>query len=1277
MSSVSTPENYLLVPINVEALVVGRQGGQWTDLHPDFSLLFRGQILGSQITPEPFNTTSELHKAGIHLHWALPGALTHGRQTRPANPQEPLPAPEFPRIPNRWMVQRISRQPQTNDIAVRAWVVESDYLYATDGNTPEDAVTFPQPDAYALFDYVGKTFDYTAWTEQRLTYNLPLTALGYGDPAFAAYYPACKSLLGLYDPLTDVADNITLAYLVVGWYSDPAQDILHRCTMQELQWACASDTDPPLTRLLCHGTIYNIQWQGHDFPYASAVPSVDARNYRIALGNTTTEALAALLAQQLEQPRIEPLLAAFQEDRLAQHTDLLELDASLHQHRFGSLAGGRQFAIQKKDAREDQPLSATDVTLPESVEQLLAELQALEQDYDRRQRQWDGSRWELYAMWYEWVRQYRASGQEPAAITEKINTLKQVVTEQAEQLNTAKSQRDTAEQALKTMVQQQFADLELVTSLAAPFWHANDPVLLLAGPGLVPSQRHGHADRSAEQEAFPCRVTGQELHSLIVDIPNGQAGIHVRATEVFRLAGNPFAGGGAVPAGITDALLFEALLLDPGNAEAIAERAYIAAGLPTRPNKEALVRQIQQLQRPPASTREDAEPSGRYDGVFPAPVAWRDWEGNPWLPLFLAWRIAWYPSYTDLARPLEHWELAAEEGDFRWTGAPPALTSSNMIYRGYTILTPHAVQHFQERLRQYNQDKPDRDLEQIITQLDHLPVLGQALGGFHDALIMRDQCLQIPPINPAIFVRPEEDQRDPIIEFVKGVNFVSPDPTKAFLPIRAGHMKVLAVSVVDAFGQTLQLPGDSIGQPIRAASLDTAGQGNEPFLQFAPRFAQPLRLRFAWSPTPNPPGTYPVNSPVCGWVIPNHLDNNLTFYDGHGTPLGALQKILRVSAAGGTGGTPQTDARAFFWVPMPGTTQQPEAILNPHLQAFVRWLRDMDADTGTALWNLLDAALARTDPGEPEDDPLLALLLGRPLALVRAELALELAGLAASDQRLDRIGTFDTRGFTRVKCPVRLGEAQKDTDGLIGYFTDDTSGAFYPAAGASGTSYPGAIEYGHALALDCETPLPLTLLMDPRARVHAITGLLPRASIVLPPRLSSAAKSAREAFFQVAPLLSPGGAISMPKPSDDYGKWSWAYRPQVTMWQEVETIGTAADRAGFAPQPQHLSEGWLKLHMHPVTILNFWVKEGMLAVPAQTNITLGWTLQGGDQVSLLASENGQEPRQIEMWTTAPLPEQCRVQVSAQTTYLLVLQDKDGNRSEKRLTVTLKEENGHG
>jgi hypothetical protein len=344
------------------------------------------------------------------------------------------------------------------------------------------------------------------------------------------------------------------------------------------------------------------------------------------------------------------------------------------------------------------------------------------------------------------------------------------------------------------------------------------------------------------------------------------------------------------------------------------------------------------------------------------------------------------------------------------------------------------------------------------------------------------------------------------------------------------------------------------------------------------------------------------------------------------------------------------------------------------LKEFVRWLRDIDADTGNAFWKLLDEALARSDPGEPEDDPILALLLGRPLALVRAELALELAEPPATHQGMDSIGTFETKGFTKIKFPVQLGEAQKDTDGLIGYFTYApgamTLGPFYAAAGAEGTGHPGNIEYGHRLAVDCETPISLTVLMDPRAKIHAITGILPKKAIVLPPRVSSAAK---EAFFLVAPLLSSGGALTMPKPSDDFGKWSWAYRPRVTMWDKVETINTASDRAGFAPLPQQLSEGWLKLLIKPLAILNFWVKEGTLSVQAETNITLGWILLGGEQLTLLAKEENKEDREsreINKWRVSSLPGDYTVQVKTNTTYILVLQDKAGSRSEKRLTVTI-------
>jgi hypothetical protein len=420
-----------------------------------------------------------------------------------------------------------------------------------------------------------------------------------------------------------------------------------------------------------------------------------------------------------------------------------------------------------------------------------------------------------------------------------------------------------------------------------------------------------------------------------------------------------------------------------------------------------------------------------------------------------------------------------------------------------------------------------------------------------------------------------------------------------------------------------------------------------------------------------------LNSPICGWITPNHLDRNLLFFDGHGTPLGALQKILRVSASGGGGGRPKEDLKAFFWVPWPGTVLKPEEILNPELRNFIISLKAMDADTGNAFWNLLDEALGKMDSGTPEDDPLLSVLVGRPLAMVRASLQLELAGLPAYSQAMDQTGKFATGGFNEIKFPLLLGDAQNDNDGLVGFFRDTGSsgrnGPFYPATGAKNTSHEGLIEYGHPLELDCQTPLTLTLLMDPQAKVHARTGILPKTYGQLPSRLRSAAKTVKSVFFQAAPIISQSGDLRMPKPSDDFGQWSWACRPQVTLWKEYDKIEPAGDRAGFSPVLQEIFEGWLKLKLNPMVILNFWVQEGEKPVSVNTNITLAWTLQGGTRLSLFSTEKDKDP--VKLWEKLPpFGKYFRTKVVAETTYTLVLSDEEDRRIEKKVTVILGEEN---
>ncbi|HEX9921973.1 MAG TPA: hypothetical protein VGD99_04875, partial [Anaerolineae bacterium] len=53
-----------------------------------------------------------------------------------------------------------------------------------------------------------------------------LTAVGYGEPTFAAFYPNCHSVFGFHDD--DYAGTIpaNLRYDVIGWYNDPEADFL-------------------------------------------------------------------------------------------------------------------------------------------------------------------------------------------------------------------------------------------------------------------------------------------------------------------------------------------------------------------------------------------------------------------------------------------------------------------------------------------------------------------------------------------------------------------------------------------------------------------------------------------------------------------------------------------------------------------------------------------------------------------------------------------------------------------------------------------------------------------------------------------------------------------------------------------------------------------------------------------------------------------------------------------------------------------------------------------
>jgi hypothetical protein len=234
----------------------------------------------------------------------------------------------------------------------------------------------------------------------------------------------------------------------------------------------------------------------------------------------------------------------------------------------------------------------------------------------------------------------------------------------------------------------------------------------------------------------------------------------------------------------------------------------------------------------------------------------------------------------------------------------------------------------------------------------------------------------------------------------------------------------------------------------------------------------------------------------------------------------------------------------------------------------------------------LEAAQALIEPehsGEP-------LPMGRPLALVRATLSLELRGPPALHQGWKEFRENmsqphpDVDKFTRVRFPIRLGEQDQLNDGLAVYWLENEGGSY------NDNSYiiPNYDDAASAEDKKCdflyqsidEAPLKLTMLIDPRGVVHVASGIQPAKAIQIPPHQYAAALRELEMTFLTAPVLAgkPGATetdtISLPVTDPPGYSWSWLEK-RGEAWNSSEISG--ADL--FAPfaGPTQIREGWLTL----------------------------------------------------------------------------------------------------
>lgn len=1279
--------------------------------------------LGEQILAPLFNQEFEL-SAGIHLHWALPDALTNGQQDAAGT--------TFHQVPNRWLILR-----QGGNTPEKQWIVESDYLYPIDpgdDRPPPDAVTIlieppdlatvdpadPTTYQYQRYRYMGRCWELSHWQSDRDNEYAPaLTALGTQTTipildevkaTFAAFYPNCHSVFGFTDPdYATTAPPRGLQYDAIGWYSDaqqdcltqflanhgdqPAEDLLE-ALQTELGWTIDSELQPFPQRTLYHARITFSNSSGSATQRVNRLPEP-----KIAVAHSAPEALATYLShsfypdgdtrgQTIRNAIAEQLEALQISERLESRT--LDLDARFregrHERGFSAQNSGYLWSIIPEvsgatlfspGAGRTQASQQESATLPLELARQLNALNVIQEEYNQAWLDIASMRRQLYSQWYYFIKHRTEDGGNFYLTINQTSLipLRQKIAQTGELEFTGGSTGTVRTKSLGFGILSRLNDRfqrtqyfsryyidalqraargDLSTWAAIQTEFANCGLRLSDRPTVTTMTQDEAWQIVDRGQTYDVKVEGGilnlyipptesqiawRLEQAIQDLLRAIAAHNNNSdrkytlsqfpSQTYWLANDPvilFAGEAAKPPARfgRDGRLREDGLLEckPVDLDLAAILGNLAGNIRT------LKGLIEQLKPP----------------VGQEAINFITWTEQPWNPFAFHWSVLAYPSRAmangqvldyDDRQILDHYSLDPNATDLTLKqGAQSSFVPTANTYSGFSILTPSASldlidrlakyltdtilpEYYQDRSipaaqqtptylsanvaairqwyeREYPRSTPEQQARDPIFvalwtygEMQTLDCEAQAISGFNETL-----CLSQPTLTLEVDSPLETDPAVPI--FHEQVRWTLGRSLQYrvlygdfFNPIRSGGLSINGLWLVDSFGQHKEVISLASARNPEVVTPPPMTPPRNSLYQvlLPPRLTQPARLNFHWlaaeAQQEAEVTTEPTCTPVCGWLVPNTLDGTLGIHDAAGKALGAIDRGGRWRLPPGVSGA------------VAGGPQLP----NVHLEKLVRYLLAQGVTFQQQFLSTLIDSLDNIDPETVADHPSLALLVGRPMAVVRATFSLEVQGLPAADPtvRLAVNQRPETRGFTGVKFPIHLGEDRQLNDGLVGYWrevpdeqADDYDDDYDDYTYEDNIFYaPQSNLVQHNLIqTDAEgityfeqtvdaPPQRVTMLFDPRGTIHAACGILPIQELRLPPANYDEALKAIEVNFLSTPILSNQGEIAMPLSEIPGYVWSWVSL-RGNSWSETETIAPINYKASFA-KPQHIYEGWLQL----------------------------------------------------------------------------------------------------
>lgn len=1081
----------LYVPVNVQALVVGEGGMQVADMESSFWELER-RPLGDVAAVKPFQKRKL--SSGIHLHWTMPDSLLHGIKEK-----EEL---HFPQLPNRWVIQRLEKL--DDRIERKAWVIASDVIHPFDpdeeyGNesvsipvyTRQNNQFIPAGPKEKPYGYLGSCVPCEDYKEDVYStmQRMELTAIGWGEPEFAAAYQKCASSYGFWDCITQ-EEPTQFTYVVCGYYADETKDPLYQMKdlSAQLEWKIVDGKEGETPeKTVCHGTIRGVKWCGKNAKISGGVPEAEVE---AAVGNNSAEALAAIVQAKLsKEPGVERLFVYHQQDLLKQlnspgEDTLIEMEEEMHRRQFGDVCVGYCYEVERKKEQE------TYYPLEEEHYRQIEQLNDAQRRADDLVAKQQSLSSQLYMLWWLYVTLYDREN----AIENKEEQIKQCLCQMQNCVQTYKCQNSILEKMQK-QIKEEFKNLkrqidakhmQLLKKEICRGYEPQAPVILVHGEGVQRSYRQGFQQEN--DGLLPCRLHTVASRKIICE----KGSMTVTARQVSDFVGQHLF---TVPP-FCEALMAETVLLDD-------DLLCPAAGI---------------------STAKDSSISDDSSAALPFEIAMADWK-QPWNPLELMWEISLNPvnANADPTKLMEHFQPG--EIDLEWDGA--GENPQEFLVSGSALLTPHAATTMKEQTMKLMKSRnlctdSGKNLLRVIEKQD---TLSQQLGGFQEAFLRTRETIQIP-----IWWRKwkEQETKLSLAEIQECIKEIHCSPlfhqNGEYLPVRAGIGRISRLWIVDSFGQFKQVV--DWGKEAKILIAESLRMQEQKCFLLPPRILQGCWIDSRWlaAGKKQRDAIDPYTTPVCGFLRPDFIHKIIYLYDNQGNGIGSLE----------------TTGQGCHFAPSLGTHKKIEEIENEVVRKFVYGM----CSEKKALAELLDYLTIYLEHiliGESVD--FYEFCFGKILVLAQAELSVEAYGdycrcFSAEENTTDI--HYETDGYENRTFSVKMGDARKCRDGLAGFFEADKMDLFFAvdqeAAGEGGQYVKSQDIWLHTLS---EMPRRFTLMFDPLSKITVRTGFLPAAELKLKSCFYESSLKHIKTIFPVWPVVTGEDRVTFPIPESEEKNWKW------------------------------------------------------------------------------------------------------------------------------------------